>query len=125
MEFILRTKESRNAAVMAILSLPDDPTHVVSISEYKSKRNAQQNAYYWGVVLKTIADETGDSADAMHEFFKEKFLSGEKIHVLGVDVMVYPSTTKLGVKAFAEYINQVCHFALHELHIYMPAEEYA
>ncbi len=123
MEIVIRTKHDRDSAVQAVLAIRSDPVKIVSIKDYVETRRDKQNRYYWGIVLKTISDHTGDDAESIHEYLKIKFLDGEKAYAFGHEVMVYPSTTKLSVKAFNQYLDAVTHFALHELGIYMPVME--
>ena len=44
------------------------------IRPFRAKRTIPQNAYYWGVVLKTISKETGYTSEELHEFFKRIYL---------------------------------------------------
>jgi len=44
----------------------------------KMSRSQKQNAYYWGVVLKTIGDDTGYLPEEMHQLMTREFLSYEK-----------------------------------------------
>lgn len=59
------------------------------------------NRFYW-VYLGVIARETGDDPNSLHEFFKRKLLQPEVIHVMGEDVKVARSTTKLDKLEFQE-----------------------
>lgn len=42
---------------------------VVTIEKLQSKRSINQNSYYWGVVLPTIAEHTGHSVEELHGVF--------------------------------------------------------
>ena len=49
-------------------------THVkITVQEDKDTRSIQQNKYYWGVVLPTIADHIGTSTESLHEDMKIMF----------------------------------------------------
>ena len=44
-----------------------------AIDEIYPVRSARFNAYYWGVVIKMIADHTGHSTEEVHEAYKKKY----------------------------------------------------
>jgi hypothetical protein len=52
-----------------LLTLEGKPVQV-TIGKVKGLRTEQQMRYYWGVVVKMIADDTGNDIDTIHEFFK-------------------------------------------------------
>jgi hypothetical protein len=90
----------------------------VLVTEYRAKRNTQQNKLLWAV-LNQIADEAWVggkqfSAEAWHEFFKRKFIGCNELpngQTLGI------STTTLDIAAFAEYVTQIQAYAGTELGI--------
>ena len=92
-----------------------DGVFFVDIRESRNSRSLQQNRYYWGVVLKALSDDTGYSAEEMHQLMAEKFLNYEK----GEYVFVR-STTSLNTKEFEEYLSQIRLFANTELGIFIP-----
>jgi hypothetical protein len=55
----------------ALASMGDGPV-VVTVARQKSKRSIQANAYYHGVVVKMIANETGQDPESVHEFLKRE-----------------------------------------------------
>ena len=123
MQLIIRTSQDRDAAVQAVRAIRSEPLMQVTITEHKKTRRDRQNKYYWGVVLRHISDHTGDDVNSLHEYFKHQFLEGEKVLVLGQEVMLYPSTAKLNVQAFTKYLDSVTLFAFHELQVVMPVME--
>ena len=64
-------------------------------------RSEKMNDYYWGVVVKTIADELGYEPKEMHKALKEH-----------LDVK---STAKLNTAEFKEYLERVRRFAAQKL----------
>ena len=86
------------------------------------KRTLSQNSYYWGVVLKVIADETGNSAEMLHEYFKSEFLDNRFVEnkVFEKTVIREISTTELDSKVFTCYIEKIRSFASSELSCYVP-----
>ena len=81
------------------------------IHNRKPKRSDQQNAYYWGVYLPIIAEETGErDTNRLHELFKGKFLTEGIEDVLGEKVRIKKSTTKLSKADFSKYIMAIEEF---------------
>ena len=79
---------------------------VVSIKQEKWVRSASQNRFYWAY-LRIIANETGHTEDDLHSLFKRKFLPPEFKTILGVEVKLPASTTKLDKIAFGEYMDKI------------------
>ena len=75
-------------------------------------RSQKQNAYYWGVVLKTIGAELGYLPDEVHQLMQKEFLKYEHLGEIFVK-----STTKLNTKEMEEYLANVRRFASTELSI--------
>lgn len=80
---------------------------VMEIGRQYGKRSNQQNKYYWGVVVKEIAEETGHSPKEIHKVLKQKFLP--KMNVLGYDIV--KSTTELSTQDFEEYLRKIREWA--------------
>src|ERR1039458_7616319 len=45
----------------------------VTVEKIKHKRSNNQNQYYWGVVVKLIAQHTGHDPEQIHELLKQQF----------------------------------------------------
>jgi hypothetical protein len=86
----------------------------------RGNRSGQQNKYYWGVVIKTLSDETGFTPEEMHDVLKWKFLKYSKVLPNGEQVEVTESTTDLDTKEFEDFMEQVRRFAITELDILIP-----
>lgn len=78
----------------------------IDIRQIGNERTSQQNNYYH-LYLRIIADETGEDIDSLHELFKKKFLSPTFKTVMGEEITIPPSTTKLTKKEFSDYITQI------------------
>ena len=65
----------------------------ISIRFLGERRNGKQNRFYWKVVVNGLASYFGYTADEMHKALKVKF-----------DV---PSTSKLSVVEFSEYVENI------------------
>lgn len=86
----------------------------------KKIRSLNQNAYYWGVVLKLIADHTGELETDLHEAFKEMFLPKGTILLGGVERIVSRSTSHLSTVEMEEYLAKIRAFASLELKCFIP-----
>ena len=85
-------------------------------------RSNSQNAYYWGVVLAIIEDETGHSVDEIHQFFRSKFLPNHKL-LFGLAVNSPKSTSELSTMEFETYLSKIIMFASQELQLIIPNPE--
>lgn len=100
-------------------TLPENAELELVIKEKKSQRSLEQNAWYWGIALKTIFQESGYEQKKMHEILKAEFLTSfcefkDKVYT------VVRSTTDLNTTEFAEYMGNVQRFASMELGVYIP-----
>lgn len=93
---------------------------VVKFSKPVTRRSNSQNAFYWGVVLETIATDTGHTAEEIHSVFKEMFLPRKFITVGRREVETRKSTTELSQDEFHLYLEQIRAFAATELSIRIP-----
>ena len=62
-----------------------------------------QNRYYWGVVVKEIAQHTGHDPEQVHEALKQMW--SPKWH-FGANVSVPSSTIRLDILAFLDYTEK-------------------
>lgn len=97
----------------------------VTITTEELTRSEQAHKYYFGVVLKLIAAETGHSIDDLHEVFKAEWNSKT---VLWTDPAtgemterrIPQTTTKLKVSDFYQYVEEVRFYAAESLGIVTP-----
>lgn len=87
----------------------------VVIKKHEKQRSNPQNKYYWAVVCRMIADETGLTPDEAHEALKIKFLP--KHHDL---LPTVKSTTKLSTIEFQAYIAEITMWAAEFLQLIIP-----
>ena len=86
----------------------EEKTLVFDIDELKNKRSLSQNFYYW-TYLGIIENETGNSADDLHEIAKRKFLPPRFVKSLdGKEIRLPGSTTGLSKTEFSEYLHKIC-----------------
>ena len=101
--------------------LSPQKTWVVEIKQRTHRRTISQNSLYWKWVG-IIADDTGNDADTLHEFFKGKFLPPIEKQV-GNWAFQYRTTTKLEIEDMSAYMTRVQAFAGAELGIMLPLPE--
>lgn len=88
------------------------PLRIIITSE-QQKRTPEQNRFYFGVVLKTIAEQawiegTQYSADVWHEHLAEKFCPRVEFLLPYGEVRTRrKSTTEMTVKEFSDYVTTV------------------
>ena len=82
----------------------------VEVKPFAFNRSTQQNKKYWALISE-LGSFLGYSESEMHELMKFKFLS-YKQELLGDEMTVVPSTSKLTIKEFVEYLEKVERFAV-------------
>ena len=91
---------------------------MVTAEKLRKHRTDDQNRYYRGVVLKTIADNCGyrgsEELEALHQEMRRRFLP--KRGRLNIPV----STTDLNTQEMTDYIEAIRDWAATELGIYVP-----
>lgn len=109
------------------LSQYEDCPIVIEIKREKKIRSLDQNAYYWGVVLKTISIDTGHTEQELHDILKayipKKTIPFTKKDGTVLQIPVPRSTTELSTSEFSEYIERIrAKFAM-EFGIIIPEAE--
>jgi hypothetical protein len=88
------------------------PLRVIVTSEEK-KRNAEQNRFYWGVILRDITEQAWVDGrqfdkDTWHEYLARKFGVCEDVTLPDGEVIVRrKSTADMTIGEFSTYITQV------------------
>ena len=131
LDLVVMTREGAHRAAMAayqhaqvLIAGGREVRMLVEAAE--DDRSLRQNRFYWGVVLKEIAEQAtigGQrwTAEAWHELMKRQFLGYEieKIRVAGrkraTVIRRLRSTTKLKVKPMAKYLDQCMAFGATDL----------
>ena len=73
---------------------------------FKETRSDRLNRFYWAY-LRLISEWNGDDEDDLHEYFKRKHLSPRFVTVMGKEIKLPASTTKLKTNEFCEYIRKI------------------
>jgi hypothetical protein len=103
-----------------LLSLEGEPVQV-TVSKVKGLRTEQQMRYYFGVVVKLIAEHTGHDTDYIHEFLKDKFAPRKSLWVNGEVRIVAGCTHDLWKENFFEdYVEKIRQWAAEKLEISIP-----
>ena len=93
----------------------------VTLASHRDTRSKRANAYYWSVVLGTIARETGHSADEIHEAMCRMFIKNEPKQIeffsrMTGEVLTFDLDTrrssKLAGAPFYDFVEQVRAWAL-------------
>jgi hypothetical protein len=125
-EFTLRNNDIWNALKALVVanakSFADNgsPLRIIVTSEEK-KRNAEQNKFYWSVILRDIAENAWVNSrqfdkDVWHEHFARQFGVSEDIELpSGETVTRRKSTTQMSVGEFSTYMTQVQAYAAQHL----------
>ena len=93
----------------------------VEVKPFAFNRSTQQNKKYWKLIGE-LGSFLGYDEGEMHELMKYKFLS-YKQEMLRDEMVVIPSTSKLTIKEFVEYLNKVERFAI-ELGFTLDVSQY-
>ena len=112
--FVLRSTEARKHAINFIEGLDSAQLYELVVRIHKDRRSKPQNSRYWAI-LGIIASDTGHSTEELHEHLKREFLGFEVVSIMGKEYERVRSTTRLDVKAFAEYCARVEAWAAVEL----------
>lgn len=92
----------------------------VVVRKRSKQRTLNQNQYYWGVVVRLIADETGHSSDEIHEMLKMMFLK-DLIEIKGDMYETIKSSSSLDTRGFSkDYIDRIKFWALDKLNLIIP-----
>ena len=81
----------------------------VEVKPFAFNRSVQQNRKYWKIIQE-LGSYLGYEDFEMHELCKYKFLS-YKQDMLGDEMVVIPSSSKLTIKEFVDYLSKVERFA--------------
>src|SRR5690606_35147705 len=115
------SKESDKRRLYGELKRLKQTSYLIELKKYRDNRSNNQNAYYWGVVLKILSDFTGFEPDEMHEVLKAKFIKPKQRELPNGEIVDLPVSTKdLNTEEFENYLGLVRRFADIELHCIIP-----
>jgi hypothetical protein len=100
-------QRQRRILAAAIKHLPDGP-YELEIRPFEETRRSRANRYYFGVVLKMMAEESGATVDDLHEQMKLRHNAKVVADLAtGEEVRIAQSTAKLTVSEFSDYLTLV------------------
>lgn len=83
-------------------------------------RSNRQNSYLWAVVYQIIADEIGESPEAVHKLMKEMHLPRMFVTIGDKEREVEKSTTILTTSEMEDYLTRVRSWAGTEVNCFIP-----
>lgn len=93
----------------------------VTISKETKNRSNNQNAYYWGVIVKMASDESGYTPDEIHELFLAETF-GYHTAQINKTILIIPNkrSSKLNTTEFEELCETARMLASKEYNLYIP-----
>lgn len=96
---------------------------IVTIERYFNKRTLPQNSYYWGVVLRMIAEYTGHFEKELDDLFCSMFIA-PRIVVIGEEEYFFKrSTSDLDTVEMNMHSEHVRMFAAERIGLAIPLPE--
>lgn len=112
--------------VRELSALDFDQSYTIYICNKRKFRTGNQNKYYWGVVISTVANRTGYEVEELHEMFKKKFALRTRFSFNGYAdntiVEEFPQSTKMmNTKEFGDYVDKIIRWFDENFHEHIPA----
>ena len=93
----------------------------VTVVRQQRAHSLSQSKYYWGVVVRDIADFIGEGRDETHAYLKGMFLPKRSVEILEGQKLEMPgTTTTLSVEGYSEYIEKIRTWAASFLGLSIP-----
>lgn len=116
MIFVIKKSVDKEKVISYIKRLPENLLgYKLQIQTIRRTRSLNENSYYWGVVVKMLADELGYLPEEMHDALRIKFLT---IHTDKLPSI--KTTTKLTTSEFEEYLSKIRTWSSLELGVLIP-----
>ena len=94
----------------------------MTVETRKKPRSGAENRYYWSVIVKMIAEETGEHPDTAH--YSKKYLGGRRMtgvdHKDGTREDRVQDSNSMTTVEFEDYLKKCREWASEELSIYIP-----
>lgn len=98
---------SNKKAIRDFLLSVDNKTLVVQVDREYGVRSQNQNRYLFGVVYRVIAEHTGHTETEIHELMKRICLPPVYKKIMGREIKMPASTTKLSKNEFSDYVERI------------------
>lgn len=108
----------RNTFDTALLTFKPGQLVNLTLSKARKSRSGNQNAYYWGVVIKILGDYFGYDYNEMHEELKIKH--NPQPSRLSPEETFGGSTAKLSTAEFNDYLERIVRWAAMEYAVVIP-----
>jgi hypothetical protein len=120
--FILYTERDRERAILLLKGVDIKNPNIFELKRQRKSRTVSQNKLYW-MWLSCIAEETGDTREAIHEFYKNTFLNFT-VEYKAFELLFIrkKSTTELDTKEFTTYLECIRQHAA-EWNVILPLPE--
>ena len=111
-KFVLRNPEILQRCIDKIEEMFFEPRSEndieVILQEHKTHRSTDQNNRYW-MLLRKFSEETGHTADELHQYFKHDILGVETIKspITDEEYETTKGTSSLNVDEFLQYMQRV------------------
>lgn len=113
MKFIIHNEHSRRVVFEYLEKLNLAKKYSVEITLKREIRTLSQNRLYW-LYLACLEQETGNEKEALHDFFKRKWLRKNTTKLQNELIISVYSTTELNTVQFNQYIEKIVLFAAEE-----------
>jgi hypothetical protein len=102
-----------------IANIPDDSRLQFALGPVFRGWTGNQRRYYWGVLLRDLAETTGYSREWLHNEFIQMFYADH-----ADERTIDDSTTRMSVQEGTQYINDIIHFwwDFAEYHVPLPED---
>ena len=118
---IVISKSSQSVLNAQAVKLHGKPVKVVVSSLTKKKlRSVEQNNYYWGVVLKILAEDLGYIGPGEKEDLHNELRSIFLVRTGKLGQPTVESTTRLSTELFEKYLEAIRNFAKERFGIIIP-----
>jgi len=102
-----------------------DQEVTVTVQRKRATRSLDQNAWYFGQILRLLSEHTGYTVDELHDYCKVRFnaktvLITDQDGVVKDETRIGQTTTKLNRVTFGEYCEAIRQWAAQELGVVIP-----
>jgi hypothetical protein len=119
MDYRIRSESDREIFIKDIedLKLP----FKAKVDRVYDKGTSNQGRYYWGVIIKMVADMLGMFPEDTHHMLLEKFAKvGEATDEKGRDLVITESTTGMNVARRERYYDDIKKWMIVDFNLYIP-----
>ena len=119
MLFVIKCPQDRQKVLDYIGRLPERTLGwKIEVLAIRHSRSISQNRYAW-YIFNLIATDTGETAQRVHDYFCQKFLT-EETEIFGKTQKITKGTSALDTKQFENFMLNVRTSAQEELNIFCP-----